>query len=267
MNTIEKQQPGSFDDLVFEKRNKSYGAYAMRRGYNNSMAKAVTGATLLLMLVLLVAMRKPNPKIVHIERTTPPATILPKTNEPEEKKVEPVEKPKQTQKPVATRVIPIYTASNDIDEIKDIDERIAIGPKNQDGEIKPLDPGDIIPAGDDTTGTGSTPAPAEPMAPISIAQHMPEFPGGEAAMMDFIGKEARKNNQWVEMGLTGTVYVQFVVNADGSISNINAVRSPYDMLKKVATNAIKAMPDWKPGMQDGRAVPVILVIPISFKYN
>lgn len=267
MNTIEKQQPGSFDDLVFEKRNKSYGAYAMRRGYNNSMAKAVTGATLLFMLVLLVAMRKPNPEPIIIPRTLPDPVTLTKQDEPEKKKVEPVEKPKQTQKPIATRVIPIYTASDNINEVKDIDERIAIGPKNQDGEIKPLDPGDIIPIGDDTTGTGSKPAPAEPMAPISIAQHMPEFPGGEAAMMDFIGKEARKNNQWVEMGLTGTVYVQFVVNADGSVSNINAVRSPYDMLKKVATNAIKAMPDWKPGMQDGRAVPVILVIPISFKYN
>jgi protein TonB len=94
---------------------------------------------------------------------------------------------------------------------------------------------------------------------------MPKFPGGEAAMMNFISKEAKKNSQWADMGLSGTIYVQFIVNADGNVSNVEAVRGSYDLLKKTAVNAVKSMPKWTPGMQDGHAVPVILVVPISFK--
>ncbi|UPT68136.1 MAG: energy transducer TonB [Sphingobacteriales bacterium JAD_PAG50586_3] len=253
----------SFDDLVFENRNKSYGAYAIRKGYNNSMAKAFGSTALLLMLLLLIATRSPEIKdIVLNTGSTPPTDIVDDIVPPE-----PVKPQNNKAEKVATQ------ATNDYDVngkreiiIQPIDPKKSFGTINQDGVDRLLNKDDIYEV-DDTTGTGGK-GPAKPVdtyTPVYTAQVMPKFPGGEPAMMNFISEQARKNRQWSEMGLSGTIYVQFIVGVDGTVSHVEAVRGSYDLLKKTAVNAVKSMPKWAPGMQDGRAVPVILVVPISFK--
>lgn len=269
METLAKNV-NSLDDLVFENRNKSYGAYAIRKGYNNSLAKAFGATALLLMLMLFMATRKPEAKDLILVKPPIPPTILPKEDviplEVEKKKL-PDDAGRKASTGSASRSIPEYSTDGKYRN-DDIVIKGPIGPVDRKGEDKGLYEDDIIGDGEDTTGDnkgkgGSTLVPND--KPVYIVQDMPTFPGGEAAMMKFIAKEAAKNKTWVDMGLTGTINVQFIVNADGSISNVQALNGNYEVLKKVAVNAVKAMPNWKPGMQDKRAVPVILVVPISFK--
>jgi protein TonB len=268
METLAKNVK-SLDDLVFENRNKSYGAYAIRKGYNNSMAKAFGSTALLLMLLLFMATRKPEAKDLILVKPPIPPTDFPK-------EVIPVEIDKDKLTADAGKKDPSNSASRTVDEFDpfgtkevrtDIILKGPIGPVDKPGEDKGFYMDDVIGGGDgeDTTGNGKGKGLVPNDKPVYIVQEMPSFPGGEPAMMKFIAAQAAKNNQWADMGLTGTVHVQFIVNSDGSISNVQALTGNYDVLKKVAVNAVKAMPKWKPGMQDKRAVPVILVVPISFK--
>lgn len=265
METLAKNV-NSLDDLVFEYRNKSYGAYAIRKGYNNSMAKAFGSTALLLMLLLFVATRRPDIKKIIIDTgTTAPTEYF------DDYKIEdPIKPENDKSEKITTQTTNDYSPDGKREIIiKPLDPTKPIGTQDQKGIDKPLGPDDIY-DGEDTTenkGKGKVvaPKPVDTYTPTYTAQVMPKFPGGEAAMMNFISKEAKKNNQWADMGLSGTIYVQFIVNADGNVSNVEAVRGSYDLLKKTAVNAVKSMPKWTPGMQDGHAVPVILVVPISFK--
>jgi TonB family protein len=98
-----------------------------------------------------------------------------------------------------------------------------------------------------------------------VVEEQPQFPGGTQAMMKFLGEniiypaEAHKN------GIQGRVIVNFVVNKDGSLSDINIVRGQDPLLDAEAMRVISTMPNWKPGMQRGEAVNVRYTLPIVFR--
>lgn len=92
----------------------------------------------------------------------------------------------------------------------------------------------------------------------------PAFPGGEAAMVQFIQKNVVYPELSREMGEQGTVYVQFVVNSDGSIQDVVVLKGVSDQLDKEAVRVVKKMPHWSPGEQAGKKVRVRYQIPIKF---
>jgi protein TonB len=92
----------------------------------------------------------------------------------------------------------------------------------------------------------------------------PAFPGGEAAMIQFIQKNVVYPELSREMGEQGTVYVQFVVNSDGSIQDVVVLKGVSDQLDKEAVRVVKKMPNWSPGEQAGKKVRVRYQIPIKF---
>ena len=94
---------------------------------------------------------------------------------------------------------------------------------------------------------------------------MPEYPGGMNAMFDFIQKNVKYPKSAKEKGIEGKVYVSFVVEKDGSLSSFQVLRSVNEELDTEAIRVLKAMPKWKAGMQDGKAVRVHYVMPFSFK--
>ncbi len=101
----------------------------------------------------------------------------------------------------------------------------------------------------------------------SIVEVMPEFVGGQQALFNFIGKNIRYPAMARENGISGTVYVGFDINEDGTITNIHIKRGIPDGadLEAEAMRIIKLMPKWKPGMQRGKAVKVAFTLPIQFK--
>lgn len=98
-----------------------------------------------------------------------------------------------------------------------------------------------------------------------IVEDKPEFPGGDAAMMKYLSENIKYPVIAQENGIQGRVICQFVVNEDGSIVDINVVRSVDPSLDKEAIRVIKSMPKWKPGMQGGKAVRTKYTIPIGFR--
>ena len=99
-----------------------------------------------------------------------------------------------------------------------------------------------------------------------IVETMPEFPGGQQAMMKFIAENVQYPANAMEKGIQGRVICQFVVEKDGKPSNIQVVRTSGDAsLDKEAVRVIGTMPKWKPGIQRGKPVRVTFTLPVSFR--
>ena len=99
-----------------------------------------------------------------------------------------------------------------------------------------------------------------------VVETMPEFPGGQAELFKYLSENVKYPVIAQENGIQGRVICQFVVNKDGSIVDVEVVRSGGDAsLDKEAVRVIKSMPKWKPGKQRGKAVRVKYTVPVNFK--
>ena len=96
-------------------------------------------------------------------------------------------------------------------------------------------------------------------------EDMPEFPGGEQAMMDFVAKNVQYPKEAMEKEISGRVLVGFIVEKDGSISETEVVKGIGGGCDEEAVRVVKAMPKWKPGKQDGKPVRVHFILPLTFK--
>ena len=100
---------------------------------------------------------------------------------------------------------------------------------------------------------------------FEVVENMPDFPGGQAALMQYLAKNIKYPTIAQENGTQGRVIVQFVVNRDGSIVDAKVVRSVDPYLDKEALRVINTMPKWKPGMQRGKPVRVKFTVPVMFR--
>jgi periplasmic protein TonB len=252
----------TWDDIVFEKRNKEYGAYINRKNYSRYVVIAL-GITIASMIIALAA-----PKLAELFKSDDsgdegklkemtvnldqPPPITPNQPPPPDVRIPPPVKtvikflpPKVTEKEVVEEeVMPT------IEEIKDNDT----GPVAQEGtDVVFEEPAAVAPEEND-----------DDKVFIAVEQQA-EFPGGVQAMMKFLQKNIKYPPSAKRMGVEGRVFVQFVVDKEGGISNIQVLRGINADLDKEAVRVIKQMPPWKPGKQNGRAVKSQFVLPVNFK--
>lgn len=97
------------------------------------------------------------------------------------------------------------------------------------------------------------------------AQEMPEFPGGSAALLKYLSTHIKYPTPSQEVGSQGKVIVQFVVDKDGSIINLEVLRGVDPYLDKEALRVLRSMPKWKAGMQNGKKVRVKYTVPVVFR--
>ena len=95
-------------------------------------------------------------------------------------------------------------------------------------------------------------------------EEMPEFPGGMPALIEFLQTNIKYPKDAVKQDVGGRVMVMFVVETDGSISNVRVARKVFPSLDEEAVRVVKAMPKWKPGKEKGRAVRVNFTLPVVF---
>lgn len=262
----------SLIDIIFEGRNKEYGAYSLRVGYEASLRKALISTTLLVFLLAFFYTKIVNAKNNHDDMIAHEIVFsdieIPKE---ELKKPEP-EKPKEAPKPpkrTSTYMVP-KVVDNPIDEAPvtpPTDASIEVGTKNLPGSNDPTLP---------TTNSGNgieIEKPFEPVEPkepdeiITVVEQQAVFGEGLAALYKWLGSNINYPRPYQETGMEGKVVVRFVVEKDGSISNPQVVRSAAELFDKEAIRVIKAMPSWKPGKQNGRAVRSYFTLPIAFKLN
>ncbi|MDR1718682.1 MAG: TonB family protein [Dysgonamonadaceae bacterium] len=109
----------------------------------------------------------------------------------------------------------------------------------------------------------STPASEDEI--YTVVDQRPEFPGGDAVMMQFIAKNLQYPAIAKENGIQGTVTCRFLINKDGSISDVEVLRSAEASLDKEAIRLIKSMPKWAPGKRNGKTVAVYYTLPVRFR--
>ena len=100
---------------------------------------------------------------------------------------------------------------------------------------------------------------------FTIVEEMPSYPGGEAKMYEYLGKNIKYPQIARESGIQGRVFVNYVVEPDGSVSNVKVLRGIGGGCDEEAMRVVKAMPKWKPGKQRGKAVRVSYTLPVVFK--
>ena len=100
---------------------------------------------------------------------------------------------------------------------------------------------------------------------FEVVEQMPTFPGGDAALMKYLSENIKYPKAAEKAGEQGRVVVNFIVEKDGAISNVNVVRSVTPTLDAEAVRVIKAMPKWVPGKQDGQFVRVKYIVPVTFR--
>ena len=100
---------------------------------------------------------------------------------------------------------------------------------------------------------------------FDVVEVMPQFPGGQIAMLQYLMKNIKYPEQAVKEGIQGRVTVRFIVEKDGSISDVKPVLSVHPLLNKEAVRVVESMPKWSPGKQNGKPVRVRYNLPVMFK--
>lgn len=245
-----------WDDVVFEHRNKSYGAYLLRQAYAQRLLSGL-GVTVAL-VALVLSLQDISEKEIQ-EEILPPLTgaghnPLPPPIMPQKSSRKPLQQPKERDAKSASILVTT-------DEVVD-DEAVTaltefIHDEGLDSGISGLPEG---------TGTLSVPEPEVVIERrvVDVAEVMPRYEGGLEAMMKFIQKKIRYPRAPRQLGIEGTVYVRFVVNGDGSISEVEILRGVHPDYDKEAMRVISMLPSWKGGSHNGRPVSVRMVLPIKF---
>ena len=102
---------------------------------------------------------------------------------------------------------------------------------------------------------------------FDVVEVMPQFPGGQIAMLKYFMENIKYPEQAMKKGIQGRVAVSFIVEKDGSISDVKPILSVHPLLNKEAVRVVKSMPKWSPGKQNGKPVRVRFNVPVMFKLN
>jgi protein TonB len=255
-------------NLVFEGKNKEYGAYELRESSSDRHIKAlmivIVGCLVFICLPRLVnsVVHQQSAKVVQNAGIVMSAIpeIQAKTTVAEIKVVPP---PSLEVKKAIQFTPPVIRPDDLINEKKQIATQIEL--TMETGIISNITTGSVLIGGVDPTVV--TEIIEEPITPtIHKFVEVPPTPtGGERELMKWLAENLIYPAIAIEKGIEGRVVVSFVVAADGSVSNIEVVKSLDPSCDKEAVRVVKKMPKWIPGKQNGNAVYVYYTLPILFK--
>mgnify|MGYP002521770734 CR=1 FL=1 len=268
-------------DMVFADKRKDYGAYQLRKGTSGRNIKSLLILIIAAALVggflawKVIEQKQAEEQQAYMEAMQ--LAQLQKEAKQREKKQEPI-KPKVEQKkeiPVA-RETQKFTApvikkdelvkeENQVKQMDQLDAKVAVGTENKEGTKDRT-----VEAVRNDIAVAAPPPPPAPKPEVStkvfdVVEEMPSFPGGQGALMAFLSSNIKYPVVAQENGVQGRVIVGFVVERDGSISDVKVMRSVDPSLDREAQRVVKAMPKWKPGKQNGSAVRVKYTVPVVFR--
>jgi len=278
---VDKHQPmktnyenTSLLDIVFENRNKAYGAYVLRRDYNKSLLQSALIASSFILTLLFGQFLKD--RLTNSTPTYAPEVILDFTQL--DVKIKPtIEPPKREEKKPAEAMAKATIKDPELRVVKEsgpIADSLATADQRKlfDSGLTSNINGDPHLGITDGKGTKPTFDPdPKPMAQapeiVLIPDVMPEFPGGEAALFKFLASNTRYPDREKDLNIEGKATVKFVINADGSISNVSVVRTDSPGFGSESVRVVGMMPNFKPGLQNGHPVRVQFVLPFKYRLN
>lgn len=254
-----KRKNENIDDVVFDERNKNYGAFFLRRSYNKNVACALFLATLFFLGVIsipLIAGLMNKGRNLNTDGGTVIFETLPepKTEDPK------IELPKEQS--LVEKIPPFRIKVVDSTEAEDVSSLMDIADNTQNERPPDITDGGALVV--DETKKNMVIDQDKDQVYVSV-QESPEFTGGETEMYNYLKKHmtypkiARENN------ISGKVHVKFVVERDGSISNVTLLNDIGGGCGDEALKAVNSMPKWKPGKQNGTLVRVWFILPVLFE--
>ena len=254
-------------NILFEEKNKGYGAFVLRKdsGNRHMIAILATISAFILLMILPGVIKRVLPKkqIKNVTVTTltkfnlEKKVVNEKANEIVVKEYKPIAKVIKFTAPVIKpdeEVADTATirTQNELNNTQGI-----IGTMDVEGTTdnpEAIDPTEVTQVLEDTTQRIHT-----------FVEQMPEFPGGgNDALFEYLKKNIHYPDIAQENGSSGTVYLQFVVNANGEVSDVAVARGFDESCEREAVRVIRNMPNWIPGKQNGTPVRVLMSVPVKF---
>jgi protein TonB len=260
----------SYLDLLFENRNKQYGAYPLRKYYRKRLltAMAIISGLVIIFASLLILFRNHINSTIQLPQI-PGIVLTPVDLRPPVVQKPLASRPPAAVKHVAAAVVTAPLIVKDLPVVKPIAtveelKTAVIGIKSETGPPATGDPGER----QGNNGAAGTAAKDSAEAGngkiLDRAEIMPEFPGGPAALMRYLQRNLRMPDTESTQETRVRVIVKFVVSPDGKVTGINVVQSGGDPFDHEVQRVISRMPAWKPGIQNGRKVAVYYMLPVSF---
>jgi protein TonB len=269
-------------DLIFEGRNHEYGAYKLRKGTpKRNIYSIIVIAILAALLVGVYVAKSAYDKYQAAHAKNEAVTELSALNQPKQKKAE--VKRKEIVEPEKKEVVkevkssikftaPVIKKDNEVkpeEEMKTQAELMqtntAIGALDVKGNS---DNGEILKVTQRVADEPVKPAEEKPEVEnkvFEVVEQMPSFPGGAGALMKYLSENIKYPVVAQENGVQGRVVVSFVVERDGSITDVKVAKSVDPSLDREAMRVVRSMPHWIPGKQNGSAVRVKYNVPVSFR--
>ena len=257
-------------DIIFENRNKDYGAYALRRTYNSRLLIALGAAMSTILCFILINASGQKNEPVSDTNNDNDGIILKEYSIPKEPE-KPKEVIKETAKPIQKTATVQYVSKIEIKPDPDVTKTMTtinelntkmIGDKTATGV-----PDNGKPENNDQpaagNGDGVTKTPEVKPGDFVADEREPEFPGGPEALRRFLGSYLTTPDE-LETGEKKMVKIRFKVDKDGSISGLEIAESGGLAFDKEVIRVCKKMPRWKPAIQNGIHVPVSYVLPVTF---
>jgi periplasmic protein TonB len=262
-----------FIDILFDGRNKSYGAYELRRSYEKRMMIAMAAMIMACLLFATFAFMNKRDSRGQTMSDSNVVTLVDIPDQPAVKPPPPVPPPPPAEQPklAAEKFVPIAIVPDELvspdempPEVTELDHR-KIGTEDVDGQ---LDDNTITKPPNETIALGASlpaSAPAQEDEIFIKAELPAQFPGGPDAWKRYLERHLRYPESALENGTQGIVQVQFVVDKDGAISEVLALNDPGDGLAQEAARIILKGPKWTPAEQNNRKVKFRVVQAISFR--
>ena len=259
-------------DIIFENRNKDYGAYDLRKNYNNRLLIALgTGLFVILLFIFINSLhtdKKETTPIVNSKEGIVLRTIeLPREMIKEPEKTKEVAK----KKPVVKIATINYSTPPKIEKDKEV-RHAMVAVKELDGKEISTETSDgkeadgkvVInkePVEDPGTNTQNTVAQSHPL--FVADERDPAFPGGQEALKQFLARNLNTPED-LQNGEKKVVKIKFQVDKDGSVTTFEIVTSGGNVFDREVVRVCKKMPRWTPALQNGINVPVNYILPVTF---
>jgi protein TonB len=257
-------------DIVFEGKNKAYGAYMLRQG----SGKRHKNAIILVSIVFVMALFLPSFIRTIMPKKTERMVEVTSLSDLQLEQAKPKENLIQAPPPPPLKssikfTPPIIKPDEEVaveDEIKTQDELNETKVTISVADVKGTDEENGIDVAELNQNQEIAQEPAEEEV-FLIVEQMPEFPGGETALRTYIAKHIKYPPNAQEMGIQGKVYVTFIVDSGGNVTKATIARGIDSALDKEALRVINTLPKWTPGKQRGKPVSVSYTVPINFTLN
>jgi protein TonB len=253
----EKKFVPVFDDIVFESRNKEYGAYKLRKKYNRTVLISMLIGTVIIATTVIApyinakaaenkAKREERKVEIKMENLDQPAEAAPPPPPPP---------PPPADVVASAKYVPPVV----VDSIKPEEAAQLMTADEAQTEVKNEEVVEVVAAVKEEVQEDDAEA-----TPFVVVEEMPMFPGGDVELLKYIGEHTQYPEVAKENNIQGRVIVRFCVTSKGGVSQVSILKGVDPELDAEAIRVVNTLPAFKPGKQGGKPVPVWYMVPITF---